>query len=41
MDSGPYKDPKLVLNTLYLIVELKVINSIGREVAFKMLDKLE
>ena len=39
VNSGSYKDPKLTLNALYLIVKLKVTNGIGGEVAFEMLDK--
>ena len=41
MNSSPYKDPKSALDTLHLIVELKVVDSIEEETAFKILDKPE
>ena len=41
MNSSPYKDLKLALDTLHLIVKLKVIDGVEGEIAFKMLDKPE
>jgi hypothetical protein len=41
VDFSRCKDPKLVLDALYLKVELKVANCVVGEVAFKMLEKLE
>ena len=41
MNSSPYKDPKSALDTLHLIVELKVIDSVEGEIAFEILDKPE
>ena len=41
MNSGPYKDPKSVLDTLHLMVKLKVADSVEGETAFKILDKPE